>query len=170
MLINMVCVADRLKHFAHPLSTSFCRVFLNPFFKKIQYFKPPSSRNDSSEGYWVCLGWRGVPDYVTMEHLERKMQSDVEAEIARGSQREEEQRAKQVETEVAAMRAVDSSTSLVANDESPRASGLASVSGKDSSTLDSNHNADSLALSGSAEESLPVLGEVIDWRPMPRQL
>ncbi|KAI0083865.1 FtsJ-like methyltransferase-domain-containing protein [Irpex rosettiformis] len=73
----------QMKHFAHPLSTSFFRVFLYPYFSKVHYFKPPASRSDSTEGYWVCIGWRGVPDRITMEMLEEKMQKEVEAEKVR---------------------------------------------------------------------------------------
>ncbi|KAI0695233.1 FtsJ-like methyltransferase-domain-containing protein [Cytidiella melzeri] len=89
-----------IKHFAHPISTSFCRVFLNPYFSKILYFKPPASRSDSSEGYWVCMGWRGVPDEVTMELLEEKMEKDVEVEMTKESQRERDERKEEVKQDV----------------------------------------------------------------------
>ncbi|KAI0339265.1 hypothetical protein BDW22DRAFT_1487049 [Trametopsis cervina] len=72
-----------LKHFAHPISTAFCRTFLNPYFSKILYFKPPASRSDSSEGYWVCIGWKGVPNRITADLLDEKMQLDVEREMAK---------------------------------------------------------------------------------------
>ena len=67
-----------MKHFAHPVSTAFCRTFLNPYFSKILYFKPPSSRSESTEGYWVCMGWRGVPEHVIVEQLDFDMQQHAE--------------------------------------------------------------------------------------------
>lgn len=49
---------DRLKHFAHPLATEFRRDYLEPNFNTVQYIKPGSSRSESSEGYWLCMGWK----------------------------------------------------------------------------------------------------------------
>ncbi|KIP05051.1 hypothetical protein PHLGIDRAFT_491464 [Phlebiopsis gigantea 11061_1 CR5-6] len=48
-----------MKHFAHPLLQKFRKEELEPRFESVMYFKPPSSRDDSSEGYWVCQGWNG---------------------------------------------------------------------------------------------------------------
>lgn len=77
-----------MKHFAHPISTSFCRTFLNPYFSKILYFKPPSSRSESTEGYWVCIGWRGVPENVALEQMEEDMQRHAE-KLLRGERKKE---------------------------------------------------------------------------------
>ena len=60
----LTCVAaGRLKHFAHPAADGFRRKILNPNFNKVVFVKPPSSRAESREGYWVCLGWKGTPAY-----------------------------------------------------------------------------------------------------------
>ncbi|KAH7886669.1 ribosomal RNA methyltransferase FtsJ domain-containing protein [Phlebopus sp. FC_14] len=48
-----------LKHFAHPLLQGFCKEFLQPNFKYVQYIKPSASRAESAEGYWLCRGWKG---------------------------------------------------------------------------------------------------------------
>ncbi|KAI1789336.1 S-adenosyl-L-methionine-dependent methyltransferase [Ganoderma leucocontextum] len=50
-----------LKHFAHPAADSFRNKVLVPNFNKVAFTKPPSSRSESPEGYWVCMGWRGAP-------------------------------------------------------------------------------------------------------------
>ncbi|KAH9895757.1 23S ribosomal RNA methyltransferase [Cubamyces lactineus] len=49
-----------LKHFAHPSSGEFRKQCLDPNFNLVTYFKPPSSRAESAEAYWVCMGWKGV--------------------------------------------------------------------------------------------------------------
>lgn len=49
----------RLKHFQHPLLQQFRVEELEPRFYSVMYHKPLSSRDESSEGYWVCLGWKG---------------------------------------------------------------------------------------------------------------
>ena len=59
----MRCAIDRIKHFAHPAADGFRRKILNPNFNKVVFVKPPSSRAESPEGYWVCLGWKGTPAY-----------------------------------------------------------------------------------------------------------
>ncbi|KAI0776899.1 ribosomal RNA methyltransferase FtsJ domain-containing protein [Trametes elegans] len=46
-----------LKHFEHPSSTQFCRECLEPHFRTVKYMKPPSSRSESAEGYWICRGF-----------------------------------------------------------------------------------------------------------------
>ncbi|KAI0739600.1 ribosomal RNA methyltransferase FtsJ domain-containing protein [Daedaleopsis nitida] len=50
-----------MKHFAHPSLNRFRKMQLDPNFNNVIFEKPPSSRTESSEGYWVCLGWKGVP-------------------------------------------------------------------------------------------------------------
>ncbi|KAI0667381.1 ribosomal RNA methyltransferase FtsJ domain-containing protein [Trametes maxima] len=50
-----------LKHFAHPRANSFRKEFLDPHFNLVKYVKPPSSRQESAEAYWICLGYKGVP-------------------------------------------------------------------------------------------------------------
>ena len=46
-----------LKHFAHPLTQEFRNKYLHRNFHTVQYLKPESSRSESSEGYWLCMGW-----------------------------------------------------------------------------------------------------------------
>ncbi|KAL4245061.1 class I-like SAM-binding methyltransferase superfamily protein [Abortiporus biennis] len=46
-----------LKHFAHPLLDRFRKEKLVPNFRIVKYIKPDSSRSESAEGYFVCLGW-----------------------------------------------------------------------------------------------------------------
>lgn len=48
-----------LKHFQHPLTDAFMREELRPRFRTVRVAKPRASRADSSEAYWVCMGWRG---------------------------------------------------------------------------------------------------------------
>jgi 23S rRNA (uridine2552-2'-O)-methyltransferase len=50
----------RMKHFMHPLAQEFRTEFLNPNFAEVHFIKPDSSRSESSEGYWLCQGWKGV--------------------------------------------------------------------------------------------------------------
>ena len=49
----------RLKHFAHPDVDEFRKEDLKPNFREVHYLKPSSSRSESSEGYFLCRGWRG---------------------------------------------------------------------------------------------------------------
>ncbi|KAH9013615.1 23S ribosomal RNA methyltransferase [Lactarius deliciosus] len=49
-----------LKHFEHPELQQFRKLHLNPNFHNVLYIKPDSSRSASREGYWLCLGFRGV--------------------------------------------------------------------------------------------------------------
>ncbi|KAI0357073.1 23S ribosomal RNA methyltransferase [Trametes cingulata] len=51
-----------LKHFAHPSADRFRKECLDPHFQLVTYRKPPSSRSESAEAYWVCLGFKGVPE------------------------------------------------------------------------------------------------------------
>jgi len=55
---NLAC-SYRLKHFAHPDVDEFRREHLKPSFREVHYLKPGSSRSESSEGYFLCRGWRG---------------------------------------------------------------------------------------------------------------
>ncbi|KAF8583657.1 23S ribosomal RNA methyltransferase [Ramaria rubella] len=50
-----------LKYFVHPDTQQFYRDYLLPSFKRVHRVKPPSSRSESSEAYWVCLNWLGGP-------------------------------------------------------------------------------------------------------------
>ncbi|EGN97462.1 hypothetical protein SERLA73DRAFT_161493 [Serpula lacrymans var. lacrymans S7.3] len=49
-----------LKHFAHPLLHEFRANHLEPNFHLVHYIKPEASRARSSEGYWLCRGWKGA--------------------------------------------------------------------------------------------------------------
>ncbi|KAI0699488.1 ribosomal RNA methyltransferase FtsJ domain-containing protein [Cerioporus squamosus] len=49
-----------LKHFAHPEADYFRQEVLVPNFKSVRFDKPPSSRSESREGYWVCSGFLGA--------------------------------------------------------------------------------------------------------------
>jgi len=48
-----------LKHFAQPDVDEFRKEHLKPSFREVHYLKPGSSRSESSEGYFLCRGWRG---------------------------------------------------------------------------------------------------------------
>lgn len=61
-MLNLVVCAlllYRLKHFAHPDIDEFRKEQLRPSFREVHYLKPGSSRAESSEGYFLCRGWRG---------------------------------------------------------------------------------------------------------------
>ncbi|KAH9986868.1 23S ribosomal RNA methyltransferase [Russula vinacea] len=49
-----------LKHFEHPELQQFRGTYLNPNFHHVLYIKPDSSRAASREGYWLCLGFKGI--------------------------------------------------------------------------------------------------------------
>ncbi|EIN04097.1 ribosomal RNA large subunit methyltransferase J [Punctularia strigosozonata HHB-11173 SS5] len=49
-----------IKYFDHPYLTEFRKEQLEPAFNRVRISKPKSSRSDSSEAYWVCLGFRGA--------------------------------------------------------------------------------------------------------------
>ncbi|KAH9927595.1 ribosomal RNA large subunit methyltransferase J [Fomitopsis serialis] len=48
-----------IKYFQHPLTNSFRLEELKPYFTDIHNSKPKASRGNSSEGYWVCMGFKG---------------------------------------------------------------------------------------------------------------
>lgn len=50
----------RMKHFQDPLLQKFRKKLLEPCFNDVKFVKPDSSRSESSEGYFLCQGWRGV--------------------------------------------------------------------------------------------------------------
>ena len=37
-----------------------CLKRLHDLFEKVIHFKPKSSRSGSREGYWICIGWKGL--------------------------------------------------------------------------------------------------------------
>ncbi|KAK8869544.1 hypothetical protein IAR55_000111 [Kwoniella newhampshirensis] len=51
-----------MKFFAHPDLDEFRKLELDPWFGKVVVEKPKESRSESSEAYWVCLGFKGDPD------------------------------------------------------------------------------------------------------------
>ena len=48
----------RMKFFSNPLLNEFRQKKLQPNFLKTFCIKPPSSRPDSGEAYFLCQGWR----------------------------------------------------------------------------------------------------------------
>ncbi|WWC60841.1 uncharacterized protein I303_103417 [Kwoniella dejecticola CBS 10117] len=50
-----------IKFFAHPDMDEFRSTELDPWFSKVVVEKPKESRAESSEAYWVCLGFKGDP-------------------------------------------------------------------------------------------------------------
>ncbi|WVF71926.1 hypothetical protein IAT40_006736 [Kwoniella sp. CBS 6097] len=50
-----------IKFFAHPDMDEFRKLELEPWFGKVTVEKPKESRSESSEAYWVCLGFKGDP-------------------------------------------------------------------------------------------------------------
>lgn len=50
-----------LKFFMHPDLIAFRKTELEPYFTKVIMDKPASSRKESSEAYWVCMGYKGGP-------------------------------------------------------------------------------------------------------------
>ncbi|KAF8521169.1 FtsJ-like methyltransferase-domain-containing protein [Gautieria morchelliformis] len=48
-----------LKYFMHPDTQQFCLRFLQPCFRRVYQAKPPSSRPESPERYWICIDWLG---------------------------------------------------------------------------------------------------------------
>ncbi|WVQ71925.1 hypothetical protein IAR50_001467 [Cryptococcus sp. DSM 104548] len=50
-----------MKFFAHPDLNEFKKLELDPWFGKVVIEKPKESRSESSEAYFVCLGFKGEP-------------------------------------------------------------------------------------------------------------
>jgi 23S rRNA (uridine2552-2'-O)-methyltransferase len=48
-----------LKFFLHPDLIEFRKTQLEPCFARVVTEKPKASRSESSEAYWVCLGYKG---------------------------------------------------------------------------------------------------------------
>jgi 23S rRNA (uridine2552-2'-O)-methyltransferase len=53
-----------MKFFMHPDLVDFRKKQLDPYFTKVVTDKPASSRKESAEAYWVCMGYKGgwVPE------------------------------------------------------------------------------------------------------------
>lgn len=49
----------RIKHHDSPLAQDFRKNVLMPNFHDVRFIKPEASRRESSEGYFVCSGFRG---------------------------------------------------------------------------------------------------------------
>jgi len=71
-----------MKYFDHPELHDFARKHLHPVFYEVRYFKPKASRQDSSETYWICRGYRQTkPDWDrARDKLKSGKHEDVEAE------------------------------------------------------------------------------------------
>ena len=50
-----------MKFFLHPDLLAFRKEQLDPYFARVATEKPKASRSESSEAYWVCLGYKGRP-------------------------------------------------------------------------------------------------------------
>lgn len=48
-----------MKWFNHPELLAFRKAELDPYFERVATEKPKASRSESSEAYWVCLGYKG---------------------------------------------------------------------------------------------------------------
>ncbi|ORX33825.1 ribosomal RNA methyltransferase FtsJ domain-containing protein [Kockovaella imperatae] len=51
-----------IKFFMHPDMVEFQKQVLEPRFRKVAVPKPKESRKESSEAYFVCLGYKGDPN------------------------------------------------------------------------------------------------------------
>lgn len=49
-----------MKYFAHPELDNFRKEQLVPKFNVVKVIKPSSSRAESKENYFMCLGWKGI--------------------------------------------------------------------------------------------------------------
>ena len=54
-----VTAFDRLKQFMDEEAYKFKHLYLMKSFKHVFHAKPPASRGESSEFYWVCMGFKG---------------------------------------------------------------------------------------------------------------
>ncbi|KZV93360.1 23S ribosomal RNA methyltransferase [Exidia glandulosa HHB12029] len=70
-----------MKHFTHPLLIEFRKKQLEPYFHRVFYIKPKASRDESSEGYWVCKEFMAAP--------KKKAAGQGTSEAHRGETREE---------------------------------------------------------------------------------
>lgn len=52
---------DSMKFFLHPDLVKFRKTVLEKAFARVATEKPEASRKESSEAYWVCLGFKGLP-------------------------------------------------------------------------------------------------------------
>lgn len=50
-----------MKYFAHPELDKFRVEKLERRFHYVRVVKPASSRSESSENYFLCMGWKGRP-------------------------------------------------------------------------------------------------------------
>ncbi|KAL1744908.1 FtsJ-like methyltransferase-domain-containing protein [Schizophyllum fasciatum] len=57
-----------IKYFAHPLLEEFSRANLRPNFRKVHLVKPPASRSDSRETYFLCMGFKGAREEGLNDH------------------------------------------------------------------------------------------------------
>lgn len=71
--------------------------YLNPHFARVLYIKPDASRSESSEGYWLCRGFR--PDGQKFEgsvnptqRKEKKSPAAIEALPERSNKKKNKRR------------------------------------------------------------------------------
>ncbi|GMK54063.1 hypothetical protein CspeluHIS016_0106490 [Cutaneotrichosporon spelunceum] len=58
-VLSLTSANGSLKFFMHPDLVDFRKKQLEPYFSKVATDKPTSSRKESAEAYWVCLGYKG---------------------------------------------------------------------------------------------------------------
>jgi 23S rRNA (uridine2552-2'-O)-methyltransferase len=51
-----------MKYFSHPSMDTLKRNVLVPSFRRVVIAKPPSSRKESAENYFLCRGFNGFSD------------------------------------------------------------------------------------------------------------
>jgi 23S rRNA (uridine2552-2'-O)-methyltransferase len=57
--VTKACCIHRMKHHHSPLLERFRKEILSPHFYNVHFIKPQASRKSSSEGYFLCRGYRG---------------------------------------------------------------------------------------------------------------
>ncbi|KIL61718.1 hypothetical protein M378DRAFT_129533 [Amanita muscaria Koide BX008] len=62
-----------MKHFTHPTLQQFRKEKLEPIFNEVRFVKPPSSRTESREGFFLCRGYKGSHCSFNHSHV---IQSD----------------------------------------------------------------------------------------------
>ncbi|BGP00084.1 Ribosomal RNA large subunit methyltransferase J [Rhodotorula toruloides ATCC 204091] len=69
-----------VKHFASESTEAF-RKDLARYFRQVKWVKPPSSRKDSREGFFVCAGFKGKQSAETESAEQAPAQDDLESSV-----------------------------------------------------------------------------------------
>ena len=79
--IDVVDWVHSMKYFDHPLMAKFRALYLKPYFRAVFNSKPDASRSESSETYWICMGFTGARTFKSHKYKPVDIRATDEGEV-----------------------------------------------------------------------------------------